>query len=71
MMSESRPLFPIRVLFEDGSIDTFDSVSDLETNLEVFNSDLSPNCAVTDALGRKVRLRIDNSLVLQELALLT
>ena len=64
------PTFPILVKWEDGSIDEFGTVPMLETDLEVFDSEKSPECEVTDALGRPVRLRINNQLVLKELRLI-
>ena len=68
---EPRPVFPIRVRFEDGSVESFEDVTALETDLEVFDSDLSPQCEVTDALGRHIRLRVGHNLVLEELSLLS
>jgi len=67
--TQIKPLFPISVKFEDGSIDTFESVESLETDLEVFDSEKAPGCEVTDALGRPVRLRVNDHLILEELAL--
>jgi len=70
-MDNSQPIFPISVSFEDGSVESFDDILDLETNLEMFDSDLSPKCIATDALGRRIRLRINNVLVLEELSLIS
>jgi len=66
----SKPLFPISVRFEDGDVDKYEDCYALETDLEVFDSDLSPDCEVTDALGRRVRLRVGHDLQLEELSLL-
>lgn len=63
-------VFPISVKFEDGTTETYDDVKSLETDLEVFDSESSPDCEVTDALGRRVRLRVDENLVLKELSLI-
>ena len=62
--------FPISVKFEDGTIDTFNNVAELETDLEVFDSDSASDCEVRDASGRRVRLKVGNNLVLEELSLL-
>ena len=58
-------LFPISVKIEDGSIDTFDDVTELETGLEMYDSHLADGCEVRDALGRLVDLLIDNRLELK------
>jgi hypothetical protein len=62
-------MFPISVKFEDGTIETYDDVEALETDLEVFDSESSASCEVRDGLGRPVRLRIGKNLVLEELSL--
>jgi hypothetical protein len=62
--------FPISVKFEDGTTDIFNNVGQLETDLEVFDSDSAKDCAVTDACGRRVRLKVGENLVLEELSLL-
>jgi hypothetical protein len=62
-------VFPICVRFEDGTTESYDDVESLETDLEVFDSESSPDCEVTDALGRRVRLKVDETLVLRELSL--
>jgi hypothetical protein len=64
------PMFPISVKFEDGTIETYDDVEDLETNLEVFDSELATDCEVRDYLGRHTRLQIGENLVLKELSLI-
>ena len=63
-------VFPISVKFEDGTIETYDSVESLETELEVFDSALSDDVDVRDNLGRRVYLRIGPNLVLEKLFLL-
>ncbi|MEA2204818.1 MAG: hypothetical protein QOE77_1594 [Blastocatellia bacterium] len=67
--TDPNPVFPISVKFDSGSVESFGSVDSLETDLEVFDSDASPGCEVRDALGRRVRLRIDDQLILRELSL--
>jgi hypothetical protein len=52
------PVFPLTVRFEDGGEEQYESVEDLEQNLENFDSDADVGCRVTDALGRPVRLKI-------------
>lgn len=63
-------VFPIAVKFEDGTTELFDDVASLETDLEVFDSESSPDCEVTDALGRVVRLRVSERLELKDLSLI-
>ena len=65
-----RPQFPLRVLFHGDSDEwVLDSVEDVVTALEWFDSDdPTENATVLDALGRKVRLRVE-SLQLQRLEL--
>ena len=62
-------MFPISVKFEDGTIETYDNLAALETDLEVFDSGLATDCEVRDFLGRPVRLRIAANLMLEELSL--
>ncbi len=66
---QSKPAFPIYVKFEDGTVERYDDVMSLETDLEAFDSDLARQCDVRDSLGRKVRLRVGHDLVLEELSL--
>jgi hypothetical protein len=61
--------FPITVLCEGDEPESFDDIEDLELNLEMFDSDLSPECSVRDALGRRVRLKISERLILETLQL--
>lgn len=62
-------MFPVYVKFEDGEVEAFKDVEDLETNLEVFNSESATGCEVRDYLGRRVRLKVSDALVLEELSL--
>ena len=62
-------MFPVCVQFEDGTIEDFASVEALETDLEVFDSKASPGCTVSDALGRRLNLRVGHNLILEELSL--
>ncbi len=63
-------LLPIVIKWEDGSEETFDAVESLETDLEMFASESTPECEVRDRLGRRVRLTVDERLVLKEWSLL-
>ncbi|HEV8368864.1 MAG TPA: hypothetical protein VGQ39_13000 [Pyrinomonadaceae bacterium] len=65
-----KPLFPISVRFEDGTVESYTDVESLETELEVFDSASAVGCEVRDGLGRPVRLKIGENLVLEELSLL-
>jgi len=72
-MSEAlpaKPVFPISVRFGDTAIGTFHNIEELEQELEVFDSDKETDYEVLDALGRVVRLRVNDHLVLEELSLL-
>jgi hypothetical protein len=62
-------VYPITVRFEDGSIERYDDVEMLETDLEDFDSDVDTGCEARDKLGRVVRLKVD-MLELKELSLL-
>jgi hypothetical protein len=62
--------FPILVKYEDGTIDTFNNIGQLETDLEVFDSASATDCEVRDACGRRVRLKVGDNLILEELSLL-
>ena len=57
------------VRWNNGEVDSFDSVELIETDLEVFDSEKAPECEVTDSLNRRVRLRVNNRLELEELSL--
>ena len=63
-------VYPISIRFEDGSVEQYDGVESLETDLEDFDSDVDTNCEARDKLGRLVRLRVD-MLELKELSLLS
>jgi len=66
---ESEPVFPISVRWDSGEVDSFESVESIETDLEVFDSEKTPECEVTDVLGRRVRLRVNDRLELEEFSL--
>lgn len=51
-------IFPISVIFENGEVEQYESVGDLECNLEDFDSDIDVECRVVDRLGRPVRLKL-------------
>jgi hypothetical protein len=61
--------FPITVTFADGEQELFEDATDLEMNLEMFDSDRETECHVQDALGRTVRLTISENLDLEVLEL--
>ena len=67
-MDKSEVVFPVRVTFENGLVESYSSVIDLERNLEHFDSDTAKGCSVVDALGRQVHLKLD-TLELKELSL--
>jgi hypothetical protein len=62
-------VYPITIRFEDGSVEQYDDVEALETDLEDFDSDVDTNCEARDKLGRPVRLKVI-MLELKELSLL-
>ena len=51
-------VFPLSIRFEDGEVEQYVSVEDLELNLEDFDSDVDTGCRVLDKLGRPVRLKL-------------
>jgi hypothetical protein len=53
------PRFPLTIVWEDGDTWVMDSVSDLEQNLEWFDSKECPGVQIHDARRRKVSLCID------------
>ncbi len=61
--------FPLTVTFEDGSVEQYDSIENLEQDLEDFDSDLDVECSVTDKLGRPIHLKL-KMLEVKELSLL-
>jgi hypothetical protein len=63
-------VFPISVRFEDGAVEQYESVEDLVTELEDFDSDVDAECDTWDAQGRPVRLVL-KTLTLKELSLRT
>lgn len=57
---EERPAFPLAVIFADGQQATVEDVEDAECNLEWLDTDdLDEPVTVLDALGRRVRLKIE------------
>lgn len=66
----SKVEFPISVRFEDGTVETFEDVDALETDLEVFDSAQATDCEVTDCRGRLVRVKVNMNLVLEKLELI-
>jgi hypothetical protein len=63
-----QPEFPIFVRFENGEVESYDSVEDLIFNLEDFDSDINTDCEARDARGQRVRLKLQ-LLELKELSL--
>ena len=68
-MLNTEVLFPVSVTFEDGSVEVYESIEDLELNLEDFDSSSAIDCRVEDNLGRLVHLRL-KLLKVQELRLI-
>lgn len=60
MTDPDKPRFPISVRFEDGEIDTFDSILEICTGLEFFDSEdpEGGRVEVTDGQGRRVILKV-------------
>lgn len=57
---EERPVFPLTVFFADGEQATVNDAEDAEYNLEWLDTDdLNEPVTVLDALGRRVRLKIE------------
>jgi hypothetical protein len=50
--------FPVSVTFENGEVERYENVEELELNLEDFDSDVDVECRVVDSLGRPVRLKL-------------
>ncbi len=63
-------IFPVSVTFESGEVERYESVEDLERNLEDFDSDVDVGCRVVDGLGRPVRLKL-KLLAVEELSLVS
>ncbi|HKO96614.1 MAG TPA: hypothetical protein VJU86_06470 [Pyrinomonadaceae bacterium] len=49
-MLNNEVLFPVSVTFEDGSVEQYENVEDLELNLEDFDSSSDIDCRVQDKL---------------------
>jgi hypothetical protein len=62
-------IFPLSVTFENGEVAQYESVEDLELNLEDFDSDVDAGCRIIDGLGRPVRLKL-KLLEVKELSLI-
>ncbi len=69
-MIDEKVLFPIKVEFDDGEIEFFQTVCELECDLEVFDSDIYTDCKVSDAKGNSIRLKVSEYLVLETLEFL-
>ena len=73
MTDESRisePVFPISVKYGDTQVGIYRSVEELQCNLEAFDSEKQDfDYDVRDALGRRVSLRINEHLELENLSL--
>ena len=52
------PKFHIKIIFENGEIEFYQDIEDIELNLEDFDSELTLDCRVEDALGRDVALTV-------------
>ena len=51
--------FPLTVTLENGKSETYESIEDLECNLEDFDSETQAGCKAIDANGRPVRLKLE------------
>jgi hypothetical protein len=58
MIMNDEVIFPIRVYFENGETQEYESISDLEMNLEDYDSDIDVDCKVVDKLDRPIRLKL-------------
>jgi len=67
---ETDVIFPLLVTFENGEVEQYESVEDLELNLEDFDSDVDAECRIVDGLGRPVRLKL-KLLEVKELSLIS
>lgn len=55
---DDRIAFPITMTWEDGSVQAFSNIGELECNLEDFDSSREPLCKLKDADGFLIRARI-------------
>ncbi len=55
-MENSQPEFPIKITFENGEVEFYQNIEDIELDLEDFDSELASDCRVEDALDRKLNL---------------
>jgi hypothetical protein len=51
--------FPLTVILEDGKSEAYESIEDLECNLEDFDSESQAGCKVVDANGCPVLLKLE------------
>ncbi|HEY5883196.1 MAG TPA: hypothetical protein VIT88_00830 [Pyrinomonadaceae bacterium] len=65
-MFDPKIVFPLSVFFDDGSVEHYEDIEDLELNLEDFDSDIDVGCRVEDNRGRPVYMKL-KLLELQEL----
>lgn len=50
--------FPLKLTWEDGSVQLLNSIADIQCNLEDFDSDQEPLAAVEDANGARMKLKV-------------
>ena len=55
--------FPLRLVDEDGEIEFFEDIGDLQCNLEDYDSETDTESNLTDANGRPVLLRISTTFI--------
>lgn len=55
---EEAPVFPLKVVWADGSVDMLHSRAEIETDLEDFDSSDELYGVVSDALGRTVDVKV-------------
>lgn len=61
MSDQQNPVFPLRVIFDDGELETVDSIDDLIGRFVGLDSTDSANGIwIRDALDRTVLIRLDN-----------
>lgn len=50
--------FPLRMLWDDGSVSEYKDLVHLQLNLEDWDSELEPECHLTDAKGRRISAKL-------------
>lgn len=61
MIDHQNPTFPLRIIFDDGELETVDSSDELLNRfVGLDSSDASNGVWIRDALDRTVRLRLEN-----------